>query len=113
MRIIDWSSDVCSSDLRMILEAYWAGDRDTLRDLCDDDSYQAFADAIAAREASGERLDNRLVGIDSTKIVAVEVGRSEARITVRYQADISAVTRDADGKVIAGSLSDEIGRAHV
>src|SRR3546814_12123 len=98
---------------RMILEAYWAGDRDTLRDLCDDDSYQAFADAIAAREASGERLDNRLVGIDSTKIVAVEVGRSEARITVRYQADISAVTRDADGKVIAGSLSDEIGRAHV
>src|SRR3546814_8303812 len=64
---------------RMILEAYWAGDRDTLRDLCDDDSYQAFADAIAAREASGERLDNRLVRIGSTKIVAVEVGRSEAR----------------------------------
>lgn len=93
---------------RMILEAYWAGDRDTLRDLCDDDSYQAFADAIAAREASGERLDNRLVGIDSTKIVAVEVGRSEARITVRYQADISAVTRDAEGKVIAGSLSDAV-----
>src|SRR3546814_19394186 len=89
---------------RMILEAYWAGDRDTLRDLCDDDSYQAFADAITAREASGERLDNRLVGIDSTKIVAVEVSRSEARITVRYQADISAVTRDAGGKVMAGSL---------
>src|SRR3546814_6923413 len=64
---------------RMILEAYWAGDRDTLRDLCDDDSYQAFADAIAAPEASGEQLDNRLVGIDSTKIVAVEVGRKIGR----------------------------------
>src|SRR3546814_5074814 len=81
---------------RMILEAYRAGDRDALRDLCDDDSYQAFADAITAREASGERLDNRLVGIDSTKIVAVEVSRSEARITVRYQADISAVTRSEE-----------------
>ncbi|WP_156377371.1 MULTISPECIES: Tim44/TimA family putative adaptor protein [unclassified Sphingopyxis] len=91
---------------RMILEAYWKGDRDTLRDLCDDDSYEAFADAIAAREARGETLDNRLMVIDSAKITAVELNRSEARVTVRYRADISAVTRDADGKLIAGSMSD-------
>lgn len=91
---------------RMILEAYWAGDRDTLRDLCDDDSYQAFADAITARDARGEKLDNRLMGIDSAKITAVETNRGEARVTVRYHADISAVTRDADGKLIAGSMSD-------
>lgn len=91
---------------RMILEAFWAGDRDTLRDLCDDDSYEAFIEAIEARAARGEVLDNRLIGIDSAKITAVEVGRSEARITVRYQADISAITRDADGKLIAGSMSD-------
>ncbi len=91
---------------RMILEAYWAGDRDTLRDLCDDDSYEAFADAITAREARGEKLDNRLIGIDSAKITAIEMSRSEARVTVRYHADISAVTRDADGKLIAGSMSD-------
>ena len=73
---------------RMILEAYWKGDRDTLRDLCDDDSYDAFAEAIAAREARGETLDNRLVGIDSAKITAVELNRGEARVTVRYHADI-------------------------
>ena len=91
---------------RMILEAYWKGDRDTLRDLCDDDSYQAFADAITARDARGETLDNRLMVIDSAKITAVELNSSEARITVRYRADISAVTRDADGKLIAGSMSD-------
>lgn len=91
---------------RMILEAYWAGDRDTLRDLCDDDSYEAFADAITAREARGETLENRLMGIDSAKITDVELNRGEARITVRYRADISAVTRDSDGKLIAGSMSD-------
>ncbi|MCA0211092.1 MAG: Tim44/TimA family putative adaptor protein [Proteobacteria bacterium] len=91
---------------RMILEAYWKGDRDTLRDLCDDDSYDAFAEAIAARETRGETLDNRLVRIDSAKITAVELNRGEARVTVRYHADISAVTRDADGKLIAGSMSD-------
>ena len=91
---------------RMILEAYWKGDRDTLRDLCDDDSYEAFVEAIEARDARGEKLENRLVGIESAKITAVEMDRKEARVTVRYQADISAITRDADGKLIAGSMSD-------
>ncbi|MBL0915022.1 MAG: Tim44 domain-containing protein, partial [Sphingopyxis sp.] len=91
---------------RMILEAFWSGDRDTLRDLCDDDSYEAFVEAIEAREKRGETLDNRLIGIDSAKITAVELSRSEARITVRYQADISAITRDADGKLVSGSMSD-------
>ena len=91
---------------RMILEAFWAGDRDVLRDLCDDDSYEAFVEAIEAREARGERLENRLMSVDSAKITGVEVGRTEARITVQYRADISAVTRDAEGKMIAGSMSD-------
>jgi predicted lipid-binding transport protein (Tim44 family) len=91
---------------RMILEAFWSGDRDALRDLCDDDSYEAFVEAMDARDARGEKLENRLVGIDSAKITAVDLNRNEARITVRYQADISAITRDADGKLIAGSMSD-------
>lgn len=98
--------DGAQAAYRMILEAYWKGDRDTLRDLCDDDSYAAFADAIAARESRGETLDNRLIGVDSAKITAVELNRGEARVTVRYHADISAVTRDAEGKLIAGSMSD-------
>jgi predicted lipid-binding transport protein (Tim44 family) len=91
---------------RMILEAFWTGDRDTLRDLCDQDSYEGFVEAIAAREARGERLDNRLVGIDSAKITAVELSGGEARVTVHYRADISAITRDAEGNMIAGSMID-------
>ena len=100
--------DGAQAAYRMILEAFWKGDRDTLRDLCDDDSYEGFIAAIEDREERGEKLENRLIGIDSAKITAVELGRNEARITVRYQADISAVTRDADGKLIAGSMTDGV-----
>src|SRR3546814_19821814 len=42
----------------------------------------------------------------ATLFRSVEMSRGEARITVRYHADISAITRDADGKLIAGSMSD-------
>lgn len=94
------------SAYRMILEAYWAGDRATLRDLCDDDSFDGFVAAIEDRESRGEKLENRLIGVDSAKISRVEISGREARITVHYQADISGVTRDADGQVIAGSMTD-------
>jgi len=93
---------------RMILEAFWKGDREELRHLCERDVYDSFVAAIDAREAAGETLDNRLVRIEDTAIVAASYDAPCARITVRFRSDIAAVTRDADGNVIAGSLDDAI-----
>lgn len=93
---------------RMVLEAFWAADRETLRDLCDDDVYAAFDGAITAREAAGETLDNRLVAIEEATIVGASLNGSIADVIVRFDADISAVTRDKDGQVTAGSMSDGV-----
>jgi predicted lipid-binding transport protein (Tim44 family) len=92
----------------MVLEAFWKGDRETLKELCDDDVYDSFTAAIDAREAAGETLDNRLVRIEDTKIRSAELDGSMARIAVAFVADIAAVTRDKDGNVVAGSLNDAI-----
>lgn len=92
----------------MVLEAFWRGDREELRELCDDDVYQSFVAAIDAREAAGETLDNRLVRIEETSIHAAQLDGRTARISVRFTADIAAVTRDKDGNVVAGSLDDAI-----
>lgn len=92
----------------MVLEAFWAGDRETLKELCDEDVYAGFDAAIAAREAAGETLENRLVRIEDAKIEMAELVGKTARVTVRFVADIAAVTRDRDGTVIAGSLTDAV-----
>lgn len=92
----------------MILEAFWRGDREELAHLLDADVYQGFCAAIDAREAAGERLDNRLVRIDDAVLVAASYDAPVARITVRFTADIAAVTRNAEGAVIAGSLNDAV-----
>jgi len=93
---------------RMILEAFWKGDKEELRQLCDRDVYDSFAAAIDAREEAGETLDNRLVRIEDTAITSAGYNAPYARITVRFRSDIAAVTRDAEGNVIAGSLDDAI-----
>lgn len=96
------------SAYRMILEAFWKGDRETLGWLVEPSVRDAFEQSIAEREAAGHQLDNRLVTIERAVISDASFVGGVARITVRLDADIAAVTRDAEGQVIAGSLTDAV-----
>jgi predicted lipid-binding transport protein (Tim44 family) len=92
----------------MILEAFWKGDAEALKDLVSDDIAAEFADAITARNADGLRLENRLVGVTGADIVAAGLRGAMAEVTVRFDADVVAVTRDAGGAVVAGSTADAV-----
>jgi predicted lipid-binding transport protein (Tim44 family) len=93
---------------RMILEAFWKGDRAELRYLVGGDVLATFEEAIAEREVAGHQLDNRLVTIERAMIEDARLTGRTAEIEVRFDADIAAVTRDRDGNVIAGTLTDAI-----
>jgi predicted lipid-binding transport protein (Tim44 family) len=93
---------------RMILEAFWKGDLDTLRSHVEPHIYEAFAASVEQRTKDGLTLDNRLVAIDQAVISEATLERGIALITVRFEADIAAVTRTTDGQVVAGSLSDAV-----
>ena len=92
----------------MILEAFWRGDEESLQQMVDPEVARAFAHAIAEREAAGERLDNRLVSIEQAQIEDARVEGQTAHIRIRFEADVAAVTRDRDGNVVAGSLTDAV-----
>ena len=93
---------------RLVLEAFWKGDLDTLKSHVDDHVYETFAGAVEQRTKDGLTLDNRLVAVDQTVIAEAAIERSIAIVTVRFEADIAAVTRNAQGEVVAGSLSDAV-----
>lgn len=93
---------------RMILEAFWKGDLDAIRPHVDAHVYETFADAVEQRGKQGLKLDNRLVAIEQAVISEANVDRSAATLTVRFEADIAAVTRNSEGDVVAGSMSDAV-----
>jgi predicted lipid-binding transport protein (Tim44 family) len=101
--------DGAKSAYRMVLEAFWRGDRDELAWLCDEDVRASFDEAIAAREAEGHVLDNRLVRIEKAQIVEASVDGRIAQVALKFEADIAAITRDKDGNVVAGSMTDAVG----
>jgi len=100
--------DGAKAAYRMILEAYWSCNAGELEGLTSPDVRSAFADSIAQRNTSGHVLDNRLVTIEKARIINAELSGRDAKIIVAFTADIAAVTRDADGAVIAGSLTDAV-----
>ena len=93
---------------RMILEAYWRGDVETLKPLVDHQVYETFAAAVEQRKTDELTLDNRLVAIEQALIAEATLERTVAMVTVRFEADIAAVTRNNAGDVVAGSLSDAV-----
>lgn len=92
----------------IVLGAFWRGDKDELAKLCDADVATGFAAAIDERNAAGEVVDNRLVRLNEVVITGATYAAPYARITVRFVADIAAITRDAEGHMVAGSLHDAV-----
>ncbi|HEX2764931.1 MAG TPA: Tim44/TimA family putative adaptor protein [Allosphingosinicella sp.] len=94
---------------RVILEAFWKGDREELRHLVGGDVLATFEQSITERESAGHKLENRLIAIERAVIQDARLSGRTAEIDVRFDADVSAVTRDRDGNMIAGTLSDAVG----
>ena len=93
---------------RMVLEAFWKGDLAAVRSHVDDNVHDTFSSAIEQREKDGLKLENRLVAIEQAVIAEAALERGVAIVTVRFEADIAAVTRNGEGEVVAGSLSDAV-----
>jgi predicted lipid-binding transport protein (Tim44 family) len=100
--------DGAQAAYRMVLEAYWKGDRQELAALVGGDVLAAFNAAIDEREAAGHKLDNRLVSIERAVIEDAKLDGRDASVTVRFDADIAAITRNEEGEVVAGSLEDAV-----
>ena len=91
-----------------ILEAFWKGEVGSLTGLMSDQVHDDFAQAVADRQAEGVTIDNRLVRINRASIVAAQMIGAMAEVTVRFDADIVAVSRGKDGSVVSGSTSDAV-----
>lgn len=93
---------------QMILEAFWKGDEAELAELVSDDMLASFRTAIAARRDQGLVLENRLLEVDSVRIVGAQMNGNMAEVTVQFDAEILAVTRNAEGAIVEGDANASV-----
>ena len=88
---------------RMIVEAFAAGDRETLRNLLSDETYAGFEAAIAERERAGHRQRTEIRAVTEAAIETADLRGSTADVTVRFVSDQVNMTTDATGQIVGGA----------
>lgn len=90
----------------MIVTAFAAGDRKTLKPLLAREVFESFSAAIADRENRGETVESNFVSIEKAEIAAAEAANRTAQVTVRFVSKLITATRDRTGAVIDGSPTE-------
>ncbi len=88
---------------RLIVEAFAAGDRDRLRPLLSDATYQSFEAVIAAREAAGESQRTEIRDIEEATITDATLSGTQAALTVRFVSRQVNFSTDREGQVTQGT----------
>lgn len=86
----------------IIVEAFAAGDLDTLKDLLAPEVYSAFEGAVKERAARGEKIDTEIKAVEKMDITDVHFKNDHMFITVRFSARETCVIRDKNDKIISG-----------
>lgn len=92
----------------MILDAFWRGDKETLRDFLDDSVYEQFSAAVDQRQENGLTVHNKLLDVTELDVIGAQLAGRVAELTVHFRAEIIAVTKDQDGHVVEGDTSDAV-----
>lgn len=87
----------------MIVEAFAAGDTETLHDLLAPKIYKSFVDVIDAKIARGETISSEIHAVRKLEIIETRLAGQMAYVTLRMTADETCVIRDADKKIISGN----------
>jgi predicted lipid-binding transport protein (Tim44 family) len=91
------------SAYEMIVTAFAAGDRQTLKNLLEKDVYDGFERVIKDREAANHKVDFTFVGLPKVEISDAEVDKRAANVTIRFHAEVVSATRDKDGNLLEGN----------
>lgn len=86
----------------MIVTAFAAGDKDTLRPLLSREVFADFAAAIDDRAKRGETVETTFVGFRGAAITETQANNRIAEVTIKFESELITMTRDAQGHVIGG-----------
>ena len=85
-----------------ILNAFAAGESQTLQKLLSPEVHANFAHSIRERQAAGQRLETKLVAIKSAEPVEAYMAGRTAHVTVKFVSEQISALYDATGAVIEG-----------
>ncbi len=92
----------------MILMAFERGDISELRDFLSAEVAESFDEVIEARRAQGLEIEAHFVGLSDIAVQDAQFDATsrEGELTVRFEAELTSLVRNADGEIVEGSATE-------
>jgi predicted lipid-binding transport protein (Tim44 family) len=90
----------------MVVQAFAAGDRQTLQSLMAPEAFANFDAAIQSRAADGRTMTTTVASLDDARIASAQLVGTAAQVSVRFASKLASVTRDRAGEVVDGSATE-------
>ncbi|MBX3453475.1 Tim44/TimA family putative adaptor protein [Ferrovibrio sp.] len=94
-----------SAAYEMIVTAFAAGDKATLKPMLSREVFADFEQVIDDRARKGEVQETTFVGLKNASFADSQVNGRIGEVTVKFDSELISVTRDRNGVVIAGDAS--------
>lgn len=91
------------SAFNLIVVGFAQGEMEKLRPFLGPEVFQAFDRAVAARRATGQRLETKIHAIKEVEVTKARLSGDIARLTVRFVSEQSNATYDETGQLVDGS----------
>jgi predicted lipid-binding transport protein (Tim44 family) len=96
------------SAYEMVVKAFAAGDRETLKDLASASVYQTFDKAIGQREADGRTEQVEFLQPPRADLESAEMDKDVARVKVRFLAEVRNRSKGPDGEAVDDHRTAEV-----
>lgn len=90
----------------MVFDAFAKGDTQTLKLLLADNVFNEFNHEIEKRNAQENKEETTLVAVTKKELVQARLTGNMAQLTVKFTSEQIIVTRNAEGQIIEGDVSD-------
>lgn len=90
----------------MIVTSFAQGDKKALKPLLAAKVLQNFSAVIDQRKNDGLTQETDLVGFNAVEIIEARMVQRNAEVTVKFEAEMISVTRNADGEIVGGNAED-------
>ena len=92
----------------MVVKAFAAGDRETLKDLASVSVYQTFDKAIGQREADGRTEQVEFLQPPRADLESAEMDKDVARVKVRFLAEVRNRSKGPEGEAVDDRRTAEV-----
>lgn len=100
--------DGAESAYGYILDAFWKGDKSTMRSLLNRDVFEQFSKVVDDLDDQKHHFDNSLRDVEKIDLEDASIEGSLVELSLKFTSHMVLVTKDAEDRIISGDATEPV-----